>query len=176
MIERILIRAGLPPEVLALAYNIICGLDCNSLPVGSFYSAPNDLIVVTALSLAVSYTSDCPPTVRYWSRHVCDGTWTPTRIDKTTLQVYAALGWRLHEYSAPDAIRRAMAEFVPCLPARTLELRTREPVGADFAVTEALKLVVGGTSAYWMNGQVTPDGTPPNSGFVGDENRFLPLL
>ena len=80
MIERMLVRAELPAEVLALAFNIVRGLDCPSLLKGSFRSAPNDLIVVSALSLAVSYTNDYPPTVKYWSRYACDGTWTPSRM------------------------------------------------------------------------------------------------
>ena len=174
MIERMLVRADLPPEVLALAFNIVCGLDCYSLVKGSFYSAPNDLIVVSALSLAVSYTNDYPPTVKYWSRHVCDGAWTPSRIDRTTLQVFAALGWQLHEYSAPIAIRRALAELLSPPPTRELAFRSREPSltyeSANFSATEQLKLIVNGTSTCWVNGQITPDGSLPV------ESQFLRLL
>ena len=173
MIERMLVRAELPPEVLALAFNIIRGLYCYSLPKGSLHSAPNDLVVVSALSLAVSYTNDYPPTAKYWSRHVCDGAWTPSRIDKTTLQVFAALGWRLHEYSAPNAIRRGLAELLSPPPTR-LALGPREPLHtydcAAFTATEQLKVVVDGTSTCWINGLITPDGTPPV------ESQFLPLL
>lgn len=180
MIERMLLRAELPLEVLALTFNILNGLDCRSLPLGSFYSAPNDLIVVTALSLAVSYTSDIPPTARYWSRHVCDGMWTPIRIDKTTLQVYAALGWRLHSYSAPDAIQKAMAELVTPAPVRTLAIRSRPPTNAfgypNSIVPEPVKLRIEGTGTVWENGQITPDGSPTDCGYVSVENRFLRLL
>jgi hypothetical protein len=174
MIERMLVRAELPPEVLALAFNIVRGLNCYSLPQRSFYSAPNDLIVVSALSLAVSYTNDYPPTVKYWSRHVCDGTWTPSRIDKTTLHVFAALGWRLHEFSAPNAIRRALAELLASPPIREPALQAREPLHTydcvSFTATEQVKLSVDGTSTCWINGQITPDGSPPV------ESQFLPLL
>jgi hypothetical protein len=174
MIERMLVLAGLPPEVLALAFNIVRGLDCYSLPKGSFHSAPNDLIVVSALSLAVSYTNDCPPTVKYWSRYVCDGTWTPSRIDRTTLQIFAALGWRLHAFSAPNPIRRALAELLSSPSIREPARRPREPLHAydcaSFTATEQLKLVVEGTSTCWINGQITPDGSLPV------ESQFLPLL
>ena len=180
MIERILLRAQLPPEVIALAYNIICGLDCHSLPLGSFHSAPNDLIVVSALSLAVSYTNDHPPTVKHWSHYVCDGTWTLTRVDKTTLQVLAALGWRLHEYSAPDAIQRSLMTLTSSFPAREPTVRIRESwdadICADYSMTEQVKLAIEGTSTCWVNGQITPDGTPPKTGFLVDEDQFLPLL
>lgn len=179
MVQRILLRAQLPPEVLALAFNIVCGLDCHSLPMGSFYSAPNDLIVVSALSLAVSYTNDYPPTVKHWSRYVCDGSWTSIRVDKTTLQVFAALGWRLHQYSAPDAIQRSLMTLISSFPVREPAVRIRESWDAnvtDFTLTEQVKLAIEGTSSCWVNGQTTPDGTPPNSGFLVDENQFLPLL
>ena len=180
MIERMLLRAELPLEVLALAFNILAGLDCHSLPLGSFCSAPNDLVVVTALSLAVSYTSDFPPTARYWSRQVCDGAWTPNRIDKTTLQVYAELGWRLHQYSAPDAIRRAMEELTRPTLFSTLVIRSHRPPSpcgnTDLALPKSVKLLSDRTATSWESGQITPDGTPPSCGFVGVENRFLPLL
>ena len=180
MVQRILLRAQLPPEVLALAFNIVCGLDCHSLPMGSFYSAPNDLIVVSALSLAVSYTNDHPPTTKHWSRYVCDGSWTSTRVDKTTLQVFAALGWRLHEYSAPRAIRRSLVTLAFSYPIREPAVRIRESWDAemctDFTMTEQVKLAIEGTSTCWVNGQITPDGTPPNAGFLVGGDQFLPLL
>ena len=160
--------------------NILAGLDCHSLPLGSFHSAPNDLVVVTALSLAVSYTSDFPPTARYWSRHVCDGAWTPSRIDRTTLQVYAELGWRLHQYSAPDAVQRAVEELTKPAPFSEAVIRPQRPPSpcgySKFAVPESMKLLIEGTSTIWENGQITPEGTPPNCELVGISSHFLPLL
>lgn len=180
MIERILVRAQLPPEVIALAFNIVCGLQCHSLPLGSFHSAPNDLIVVSALSLAVSYTNDHPPTVKHWSRYVCDGTWTSIRVDKTTLEVLAALGWRLHQYSTPGAIQKTLTTFTRSFPIREPAVRIRESWDAeactDFRLTEQVKYAIEGTSACWVNGQITPDGTLPGTGFPFDETQFLPLL
>ena len=179
MIERMLVRAQLPPEVLALAYNIVLGLDCHSRPVGSFYSAPNDLIVVSALSLAVSYTNDQPPTPKYWSRIVCDGAWTLIRIDKTVLQLCAALDWRLHGYSAPNAISQALDAFdrsIPHMPVVWLSSKPRKTHDRrDFTVTEKLKLIVDGGSTHWVNGQVTPDESPIKFG-QDSEHRWLRLL
>ncbi len=180
MIERILHRAQLPPEVLALAFNIICGLDCPSLPLGSFHAAPNDLIVVSALSLAVSYTNDHPPTVRQWSRYVCDGAWTSIRVDDTTLQVLAALEWRLHQYSAPEAIQRSMMTLTSSFPVKEPAVRIRDSWSTDMCtdeiVTEQVKLAIEGLSTCWVNGQITQDCTPPRGGYLIDENQFLPLL
>ena len=106
-----LVRARLPPEVLALAYNILTALNCRSLPEGSFYSAPSDLMVVSCLSLAVSYTNDRPVDSSYWSKYVCDCMWTGVRIHKTALMILEALDWRIHPLTAPGSLERAMADL-----------------------------------------------------------------
>lgn len=180
LVQRILYHAQLPSEVLALAFNIICGLNCQSLPAGSFYSAPSDLLVACAMSLAVSYTNDHAPPFSYWSRIVCDGTWTAIRIEKTTLQILAALDWRLLKFGAPCAIQMAMLRLMrPILPMPRTVL-TIEPCAMpgcpDFKTSPQLRLVIEDTSAYWANGQITPEGTPPSSAFEGAPNQFLPLL
>lgn len=174
MIERMLVRAQLPPEILALAFNILRGLDCHLLPLGSFDSAPNDLVVIAAISLAVSYTNDHPPTVKYWSKYVCDGAWTSYRIDRTVLQVFAALDWRLHDYSEPAAIQSTLSILIH--PSQAKAKNIQDPLSMrlhDFSVSEGAKAAVEGSSACWANGQITPDGTPPSSRFVGSVLRLL---
>ena len=178
--RRLLVRAQLPPEVLALAYNILCGLNCHSLPAGSFYSAPSDLLVVAVLSLASSYTSDHPPSFLHWSRGVCNGTWTAIRIDETALLVLAALDWRLHEFSTPSSLEHAMARLSRPVVLETSLVRSYDPIAepelSDFKTNERLEIVIEETSACWMNGQITPGGTPPSSAWEGDRNQFLRLL
>lgn len=180
MIERMLDRAYLPLEVMAIAFNIICALECRSLPKRSFDFAPNDLIVVAALSLAVLYNEDRVPTPKWWSRNVCDRAWTPRRIDKTVLQIFAALEWRLYQYATPYAVQSALRALRCMPPIRSLPLRHCEEVYADDICEElrGRELFRPGDkrdSACWVNGQITPNGTPPGAEY-GDESRFLPLL
>ena len=112
LVQRILDNARLPSEVLALAFNILEGLKQRQLPQGYFYGAPSDLLVASALRLAVVYTDDKPPSFRYWSREVCSGMWTAARIDKTVLQILDALYWRIHDFTSAAALQKTM-QYVP---------------------------------------------------------------
>ena len=180
LVQRILVRAQLPQDVVALAFNIICELDYHSLPFDSFYSATSDLLVVSALSLASSYTNDHPPSFSHWSRYVCDGTWTARRIDKTTLLILAALDWHLHELYGPSALERASARLVKQAWTDTVRLpvseMSAELSGPIVQTPKQLRLFIEATSACWVNGQLTPEGTPPCSAYEETENCYLPLL
>jgi hypothetical protein len=113
-VRQILFRAQLPPEVIAMAYNILSGLDIQHRSPRSLYSAPPDLMAASALTLAASYLNDKPPSFVYWSRTVCDRNWSASRIDKTALLIMAAHGWRLHSFSCPSAVQTALATFDRC--------------------------------------------------------------
>ena len=162
MVQRILVRAELPPELLALAFSILCGLNRQSLPADVF---PSDLLVVSALSLAVSYTNDKPPSFSHWSQHVCEGTWTAARIDKTSLQVFAALNWRLHNFSHPSALQTALSRLITPIATEFPSIRIHEPYtgteSGDFIIST--HIFIDGTATWWANGQVTPEDTPPSS-------------
>lgn len=113
MVEAILDRSRLPLEIIAVAFNILDALNCNSLPVESFDSAPNDLLVVCALRLASSYMLDHAPSILAWSSEACAKTWTKRRIERTSIQVLCALDWRLHRFGSPQAIESAVSRLMP---------------------------------------------------------------
>ena len=126
-------------------------------------------MVVSVLSLAAVYTSDYPPLSSYWSRYVCDGTWTAVRIDRTTLQILAALDWRIHRFSASRALEEAMLELTaPAVVEDWTESLVdygtpRKSGKSESENISDLKVIIDGAPACWMNGQLTPDGTPPPS-------------
>ena len=130
MVQRILARAQMMPTVLAIAFNILCGPTWRML-LPSSRSTPSDLLVVSALCLAVSYTSDEPLSLAHWSRHVCDGTWTARRIDETMLKVLEALDWRLHEFTMPQAIEEAVSRLIAPVVNTTPLIRIHEPPDED---------------------------------------------
>lgn len=173
-IQLILFRAQLPPEVLALAFNILAGLNRQSVPADSDSSAPSDLLVVSTLSLAVSYILDHPPSLSYWSRDVCDCRWTAQRIDEMGLRLLAQLDWRLHEFSSPREIQVAMnqlleaawdvsskadmlSELDDALPTDSGPLKLETAAQCETTMEER--------PAQWVNGQITPNATPIESDF-----------
>lgn len=166
MVRRILLRAALPPEVLAVTYRILYALGGHPVASDLFRSAPSDLLVVSALSLAVSYTSDNPPPISHWSQHVCDGTWTAARIDKTSLEVFAALGWRLHEFSHPSALQTALSSLIIPIQVEVPSIRIHEPStqaeSVDISNNWAAQTCHRRESACWAYGQITPDYTLPS--------------
>lgn len=162
LVHRILGRVQLPPDVMALAFNILTALDCPSLPRDSFYTAPSDLMVVSALSLAVSYSSDRPVQPSFWSREVCDCTWTAVRINKTTLQILAALDWNIHKFASPEMLERAAARLheLPVVRSDSVTQLSDVHVSTEKPGLETspdLKVIIDGTAACWINGQLTPE-------------------
>jgi hypothetical protein len=111
LVRGILLRADLPLEVIAMALNILSALRALDLSSPPAFACAGDLLVVAALSLAVSCHDDCPPQPAWWSRHVCDGRWSASRVDQTALEVLDLLDWRLHRFSAPHALSHAMSRF-----------------------------------------------------------------
>ena len=176
MVRRILGRAELPVELLCLSFNILGSLSNRiSLP-----STPSDLLVVSALSLAVSYTSDNPPSISHWSHHVCDGTWTAARIDKTSLQVLAALDWRLHELSHPRALQTALSGLTTPISMKRPSVRVLQSSikgdSEELDTNTQSKVVIDGNAVCWVNGQVTPEGTPPSSALEEFRNGVFCLV
>ena len=109
-IKTILTRIAMPPEVFAIAFNILCELERRSLA-KDYFSGSGDLLMVSALSLAAISVFDDAPWSSHWSRQVCRGTWTARQIDGTTLLLLAALDWRLLDVSAPLRVAEAMTRL-----------------------------------------------------------------
>lgn len=177
LVEDILVRARLSPEVLALAFNILRGINKRPIRPGYFDGSLPDLLVACALRLASCSTDDHPPSLLYWSRDICDGTWTVRRIDKSCLQMLGFLDWRLHEFYSPSALEQGMAELFDISFKKPPNSVDRTP-DSQMKETHAqpLKLVIEGTSAAWVNGQLTPEGTPPCTLVEFCGTSFLPLL
>ena len=89
-IRILFVRAQLPPEVLAFAYNILIGLKCQSTLREPCSLAPSDILIVSVLSLAIAYLLDHQPASAFWSRDICDCRWTAQQIDEVRLKILGA--------------------------------------------------------------------------------------
>lgn len=106
-VKEILLRAQLPSDVLAIAFNIIVELTNRVTLQERLAKCPVDLLVVSALNLAMTYALDRPPPLSYWSRDICNSRWTALEIDRTVLRIFSALDWRLHNSTLPRSIEDA---------------------------------------------------------------------
>ncbi|RMZ04814.1 hypothetical protein D0860_06214 [Hortaea werneckii] len=138
-----------------------------------------DLLVVSAMSLAVMSASDNPPKSAWWSVIVCNGIRSASEIDMATIDLLAALDWTLHSLCSPRAIEQAMdlltspSSREPSAPQDEKLHRPQTPVNK----VEPLKISLEGTGASWSHGQLTPDSTAPSSAAEErGKDRFLPLL
>lgn len=181
IIHNILTRADLPLELIAIAYNIIAGLRRKDLPSGTFDDCPNDLLIIAALSLAVSCHDDRPPRPFWWSRQVADGYWTARRIDKTVLKVFRLLDWEIHTYGTPGAIAEAISAFsVSYKPSgRTIQVDSDMEYQIALPAKQGLTVLTSNdTTTRWQHGQWTPEASRPGSamGPLFADMPFLPLL
>ncbi|GIZ36714.1 hypothetical protein CKM354_000018200 [Cercospora kikuchii] len=165
-IHFILVRADLPLEVVATAFNMISALRMSSSS-SSLAGYSPDLLTVAALSLVVSYTDDHAPLPAWYSRYVCRHAHSPQRINSTALEVLAALDWHIHTFTTQEAYGRALTAFCSSTviepayePEHDVDL-DHPAHGLDVA---PLKLVTSHTSiARFEHGNITPDDTPPCS-------------
>ncbi|KAK0312182.1 hypothetical protein LTR01_003096 [Friedmanniomyces endolithicus] len=200
LIEDILCRAQLPPELLAISFNILHLYRSHQLsnPTGDRRLFPADLLTVAALALSLSYTHDHPPKSSWWAREICRTRFSPSEIDRAILHVLLTVDWALHKLSTPLAIVCAMEILfpVPSRPAAevlvVLEPRyptsplsavetavVREPVTwrASKPAPAPLKIAIGTSlCAMWAEGQLTPADTPLGSPLDVPRAYFLPLL
>ena len=106
-VKEILFRAQLPSDVLAIAFNIIVDLTNRLTLQERLAKYADDLLVVSALNLAITYALDRPPPLSYWSRDICNSRWTALEIDRTVLRIFSALDWRLRDATLPRSIEDA---------------------------------------------------------------------
>ncbi|KAK0276011.1 hypothetical protein LTR91_002453 [Friedmanniomyces endolithicus] len=200
LIEDILSRAQLPPELLAISFNILQLYRSHQLsnPTGDRRLFPADLLTVAALALSLSYTHDHPPQSSWWAREICRTRFSPSEIDHAIRHVLLTVDWALHRLSTPQAIERAMEVLfpVPSRPAAevlaVLEPRFPAPTSpaveivvvqesvtwrASKPAPAPLKIAIGTSlCATWAEGQLTPADTPLGSPLDVPRAYFLPLL
>lgn len=164
-----------------MAFNILTALHSREAGRGNFEDTPSDLLAVSALNLAVCYTDDHAPTSRWWSRCVCERTWTASLIEKTKMKLLLHLDFHLHSLGAMDEIEKAIASFLPPSNAEFEEEKS-PPSQETPPEKQPLKLVTDG-STHWKNGQITPDSSAPNTAHpetnehsTTSPTQFLPLL
>lgn len=161
-----------------MAFNIVASVGARHLLRDRLHDLPTDLLIVSALNLAVTYTDDHPPRSSWWSRHVCDATWTARRIDKATLKLLSLLDFQLHEFTdrIDDTIARLLDQEAPLTEEGQWQDQRSSP---ELSAKQPLKLLTAGSFTRWAHGQVTPDDTPPCTALQQCRlplGRFLPLL
>lgn len=170
----IMFRAQLPPEILALSYNILTEWRYRSL--NCPLSSSSGLVLIAALNLAALYLMDHAPKVSEWSNLVCDSRWMAPEIDQKSLQILSALDWRLHNLGSSDAIQSAMerlyspirGELRQMLAAGHQEVAWVDSRAASRSSSKPppdLKVVYDDGAAAWVHGQLTPEGTPIETTF-----------
>lgn len=153
----LLTRAGLPLEILAITLNILTRIQRHNKPTESLAGTPADLLVVAALSLVLSYTRDFPPRTSWWSIHVCDCTWTTSRIDETIRELLVVLDFRLHFCSDEIKLQEALLRLSEQADTSADDPEEDMPVIGQTLAMNPLQLIVGGSSTLWQHGQLTPD-------------------
>ncbi|KAK1059632.1 hypothetical protein LTR12_002080 [Friedmanniomyces endolithicus] len=190
LMKDILSRAQLPPELLAISFNIIRLYSSHQSPnpTSNQNVLPADLLTVATLALSLSYTHDHPPTTSWWAREICCARWTASEIDHAILHVLLTVDWALHKLSTPQAIERAIEVLfsVPHSPAfeavnihqaaEALSTTTKLALVPLKVVSVPLKIIIGNSSAAWAEGQLTPADTPLGSPLDVPRAYFLPLL
>lgn len=183
LVRRILLRARLPPEILAIAFNILSSSRQHpSIQSMSSSQMPLDLHVIGALALATAYAEDHPYSFKYWSCYISDKRWRGRRINEVAMNMLAALDWRLHHLATPEAVAETMHLF-QSRPAVEVLLEPHTVLGYfDLENTAALKLAVNtalcvnGLGTVWQCGLVTPETTPTSIGVADRDGAFLRLL
>ncbi|KAK5700502.1 hypothetical protein LTR97_005019 [Elasticomyces elasticus] len=176
-IESLLWRAQLPPELLAVSYNILRRYSILQTlsPDDMIFAA--DLLTVAAFALTVSYTDDHPPKSAWWAKRICRDRWSASEIDKAMVHVLVTIDWALHHLSAPQAVDRALNILFPPL-AKELVIIKEQSIALPLfkAAPMPLRIVIGDVTACWADGQLTPEDTPLCSPLNVPQAYFLPLL
>lgn len=175
LIQDMLKRALLPPEILGLALNILNHYNDCRLAIAQIVGRPipADLLTAAALVLAVDYLEDNAPNAHYWSRHVTWDVWTPRRIDETRLHILQTLDWRLHHLATPKAVMDGRTK----LHRASIEAVISRAKPSHNKAQPPLRLEIGDAISCWVNGQLTPEASPSPSSLARDDKQlFLPLL
>ena len=167
-------------ETVALAYNIlsqptVAAMHCwHSNPVAfasghmqskmmqihgpeSDASCQRALVILSALSVAVSFTEDHPRNLFHWSRQVAGGIFSTEQISTMNRIVLAKLEWSIHPLTAPVAIEAALTTLSgPGVVAHSKQ-SSSEPFIVD--EDETFRLILGPQTTV-QHGLLTPEPSP----------------
>lgn len=131
MVERFLEKSGVSTNTIAIAYNILASARVSLLHCwhgeGAFAfttecmwekmldihgpeadgSCQRALIILSALSLAVSFNEDLPRSMSYWSGSVAGNAFSQAQISAMNKIVLAQLDWQIHPLAAPGPVEAA---------------------------------------------------------------------
>lgn len=147
MIAQFLERSQLPLENIAVAYNILAspsisslhcwhgaryGFACDSMRAKMIAvhgpeadaSCQRALIILSALSVAVSFTEDSPRSSFYWSRQVAQGAFSTEQIGAMNRLLLAQLNWQIHPLAAPSLVRSAIVALSQSVEKSTIHHNT----------------------------------------------------
>jgi hypothetical protein len=194
MITQFLNNSRVPMETVALAYNIlsqptVAALHCwhsNLVAFASGHmqskimqmhgpesdaSCQRALIILSALSVAVSFTEDHSRNLFHWSRQVAGGIFSTEQISTMNRIVLAKLEWSIHPLAAPMAIEAALTN----LSGSEIVAHSKQSSLTPFIVDEDenLRLVFGPRTTI-QHGLVTPEPSPDC--MHGDDDSILQYL
>jgi hypothetical protein len=180
LMEELFIRARLPIEVLALAFNILSKLVKQQAVDALLQDTSLNLLILSMLSLASIHTNDHPPSPSYFARYVSATPTTGKQISQATLAAMTVLDWRVHDCSEGATIvstlrlfeRREPPLYAPHLLQDLYDEPFLKPQPLCFKMADRSN--AGG--AQWANGQLTPGASSTCSVVQESENPFLPLL
>lgn len=177
-------RALLPPEILAITYNILSRYNRNlqlissSPPLNTIPSSPEPLpepssalLTAAALSLALAYTTDHPaPQAKDWGTHICADQWSERHVTASKRHILAVLDWRLHDLSSSAAITEGMTSLsLTC----TLSSATA-PLLATVPETETEEEDLTSSAARPTPSPPTPIDAEPRQGRAPVSDRIQP--
>lgn len=180
MVTQFLVNSRLPVETIAIAYNVLTQPSIKSLHCWhgnppafaserlkskmlaihgpeSDPSCQRALIILAALSIAVSYTEDCPRSLFYWSRQVAERSFSTEQIGTMSRLLLAQLEWKLHPLGVPVAVETAVAALTGC-GARRESVKSVLEAPAFFD-EESLRLLIGPGTRI-QHGLITPEPSP----------------
>jgi hypothetical protein len=196
MITQFLNNSRVPMETVALAYNIlaqpaVAAMHCwHSNPTAfasghmqskimqmhgpeSDASCQRALVILSALSVAVSFTEDHSRNLFHWSRQVAGGIFSTEQISTMNRIVLAKLEWSIHPLAAPVAIEAALAILLGSGVITHSKQSSLTPFVVD--EDETLRLIFGPKTTV-QHGLITPEPSPD---CMDDDNdlilQYLPV-
>ena len=189
MVTQFLANSQLPLETVAIAYNILASPRVTALHCG--HVCPQDLahqsirkemtdihgleadascqralVILVALSIAVSFSEDCPRSVLYWSRHVGQEAFSAGQIGAMSRVLLAHLDWQIHSLAAPGPVKAAMDALSP----QTLKTSVLSPRAV--CDESAFRLLIS-THTATHHGLITPEASPDFSVMDAARKSYL---